>query len=217
MKKYTVEFIGSFFLICGAAYAGALGASLALMVMIYAGGHISGAHYNPAVSIAMLIRRKLSSADLPGYLIAQFAGAAVAGLMILYVFDVPGRETCGVDDTLFRALFAEFISTFALAYVVLNVATAKGTSNNSFYGLAIAGTVLAMATLFGRHSGGVFNPAVGVGLALQKAICWQQIWIYFVAPILGGVVAAYTFLFVNGADEDAESIPDEELPGKSKV
>jgi aquaporin Z len=215
MKKYTMEFIGTFFLVSGAAFGGAIGASLALIVMVYAGGHISGAHYNPAVSVAMLIRRKLSVADLPGYLGAQFLGALVAGALVYYVFNSPGAGGCAVaEEGIFTALLAEFISTFALAFVVLNVATAKGTSGNSFYGLAIGGTVLAMATLFGRYSGGVFNPAVGLGLAIQKSLCWQQVWIYFLAPIAGGAVAAYVFLAVNGADEEPESIPDEVLPGK---
>jgi aquaporin Z len=215
MKKYTVEFIGTFFLVSGAALAGGIGASLALMVMIYAGGHISGGHYNPAVSIAALLRRKLALSDLPGYLVAQFAGAIVSGALICYVFNNPGAGTCPVNEGgVFMALIAEFISTFALAYVVLNVATTKGTSGNSYFGLAIGGTVLAMATIFGRFSGGVFNPAVGLGLAIQKTICWQQVWIYFLAPLAGGVVAAYVFLGVNEADEAPESIPDDVLVSK---
>jgi aquaporin Z len=212
MKKYLVEFIGTFFLVSGAAFAGGIGASLALMVMVYAGGHISGAHYNPAVSIAMYIRKKLTVADLPGYLAAQFAGALLAGVLVYYVFNNPGAGGCAVpEEGIFAALLAEFISTFALAFVVLNVASAKGTTGNSFYGLAIGATVLAMATIFGRFSGGVFNPAVGIGLAIQKSLCWKQVWIYFLAPIAGGILAAYTFLAVNEADEEPESIPDEVL------
>jgi aquaporin Z len=210
MKKFTVEFIGTFFLVCGALLAGAPGAALSLMVMVYAGGHISGAHFNPAVSIAMLIRRKLTGPDLGAYMVAQLAGAALAAIIVSYAFDVKGMADCSVtNDDLVKMLVAEFISTFALAYVVLHVATARGTAGNSFYGLAIGGTVLAMAFVFGKFSGGVFNPAVALGLVLQKTMCWSQIWIYIVAPVAGGVVAAFAFLGVNGADEVPESIPDD--------
>jgi aquaporin Z len=218
MRKLTVEFIGTFFLVCGAILAGKEGATLALIVMVYAGGHISGAHFNPAVSVAMLVRRKISMAEFPGYLLVQFLAAIVAGVLVAYVFEIQGSASCAINEGgMLKGLLAEFIGTFALAYVVLNVATAKGTTGNSFYGLAIGLTVLAMATLFGNFSGGVFNPAVGIGLALQQSICWNQVWVYFLAPVAGGIVAAYTFLAVNGADDAPESIPDEELPGKIKV
>jgi aquaporin Z len=210
MRKYAVEFIGTFFLVCGAILGGPLGASLALMVMIYAGGHISGAHYNPAVTIAMIIRRKIAGMDVAGYILAQLAGASLAALIISYGFDITGIGDCQIaDDGIVKSLLAEFISTFALAYVVLNVATTRGTTGNSYYGLAIAATVLGMAIVFGKHSGGVFNPAVALGLVVQKSMCWSQIWIYLVAPIAGAVVAAFVFLGVNEADEEPESIPDD--------
>ncbi|HEX6333887.1 MAG TPA: MIP/aquaporin family protein [Flavisolibacter sp.] len=212
MKKNTVEFIGTFFLVAGALFGGAIGASLALMVVIYAGGHISGAHYNPAVTVAMLIRKKITTAELPGYFIAQFLGAALAAVLVYYVFEKQGvvADCTPLDEMTGRAFAAELISTFLLAFVVLNVATAKGTAGNSFYGLAIAGTVLAMAMAFGQYSGGVFNPAVGVGLAIHKSICWNQLWLFFVAPVAGGVLAAYVFRWTNGADdEEPESIPED--------
>src|SRR5215216_6742054 len=154
MRKYIVEFIGTFFLVSGAIFGGAVGASLALMVMIYAGGHISGAHYNPAVTTAMYIRRKITSAELPGYYIAQFFGGALAAVLIYYVFERQGFvDTCdGFESGILKTALAEIIGTFALAYVVLNVATAKGTAGNSFYGLAIGGTVLAMAWTVGNYS-----------------------------------------------------------------
>lgn len=212
MRKYTVEFIGTFFLVSGAIFGGAVGASLALIVMIYAGGHISGAHYNPAVTIAMLIRKKISAAELPGYFIAQFLGAAIAGALIYYVFERQGVNfICdGFPAGALKTALAEIIGTFALAFVVLNVATAKGTSGNSYFGLAIGGTVLAMALAFGKFSGGVFNPAVGLGLCVQKSLCWGNLWMFFVAPIIGGVLAAFVFTLVNEADnEEPESVPED--------
>lgn len=211
MRKYIVEFIGTFFLVSGAIFYGAIGATLALIVMVYAGGHISGAHYNPAVTTAMYIRRKVTTAELPGYYIAQLLGAAVSAALIYYIFERQGMNfICdGFPAGALKTALAEIIGTFALAFVVLNVATAKGTEGNSYFGLAIGGTVLAMAFAFGRFSGGVFNPAVGLGLAIQKSMCWANLWMFFVAPLIGGVLAAFVFKWVNVADEEEpESIPD---------
>src|SRR5947209_7764715 len=170
MKKYAVEFIGTFFLVSGAILGGAIGASLALVVMVYAGGHISGAHYNPAVTTAMYIRRKVTASELPGYYIAQFLGGIVAAVLIYYVFEKqnPAPACDGFPEGVLKTALAEIIGTFALCYVILNVATAKGTGGNSYFGLAIGGTVLAMALTVGNYSGGVFNPAVGLGLCIQK-------------------------------------------------
>jgi aquaporin Z len=211
MRKYLVEFIGTFFLVSGAILGGGIGASLALMVMIYAGGHISGAHYNPAVTIAVWIRKKIKSDEVAGYFIAQFLGAIVAALLIYYGYENKGGggECDGFPAGAMKVFLAEVFGTFALAYVILNVATSKGTEGNSFYGLAIGGTVLAMALTVGTYSGGAFNPAVGVGLAVHKSICWGNLWMFFVAPILGGVIAALVFRFVNGDEGDLESIPKE--------
>jgi aquaporin Z len=211
MKKYIVEFIGTFFLMSGALFAGALGASLALMVMVYAGGHISGAHYNPAVTTAMYIRRKILTSELAGYYLAQFLGALLSALLVFYVFGKEGmaRDCNGFEEGTLKVFLAELIGTFALAYVVLNVATAKGTAGNSYFGLAIGGTVLAMALSVGIFSGGVFNPAVGLGLAVHKSICWSNLWLFFVAPVLGGVLAAFVFRMVNEADDEMERIPEE--------
>lgn len=211
MRKYIVEFIGTFFLVSGAIFGGAVGASLALMIMVYAGGHISGAHYNPAVTTAMYMRKKVEASELAGYYLAQLLGGAIAAALIYYVFERQGQNfVCdGFPSGVLKTALAEVLGTFALAYVVLNTATAKGTAGNSFYGLAIGGTVLAMALAVGRFSGGVFNPAVGLGLAVQKSMCWQNLWLFFVAPILGGIIAALVFGFVNQDEEELESVPEE--------
>jgi len=214
MRKYIVEFIGTFFLVSGAIFYGAIGASLALMIMVYAGGHISGAHYNPAVTTAMYIRKKVTTSELPGYYLAQLLGAAFAAILIYYVFEREGQNfVCdGFPSGMVKTGLAEIIGTFALAYVVLNVATAKGTAGNSYFGLAIGATVLALAFAFGRFSGSVFNPAVGLGLCVQKSMCWENLWLFFVAPLIGGVIAAYVFRLVNEADdEEPESIPEDQV------
>lgn len=202
MKKTLTEFIGTFFLVMGAAFGGGIGAALALMVMVYAGGHISGAHYNPAVSLAVYIRGKISIGDMIGYWMSQVAGALAAALVVVYVFEKEGAGACAIpDNAIIKGLVAELLGTFALAYVVLNVATAKGTAGNSFYGLAIGGTVLAMALVIGEYSGGAYNPAVAIGLSLQKALCWSQIWIYLVGCFGGGLLGAIVFKINNPEDK----------------
>ncbi len=202
MKKVLTEFIGTFFLVMGAALGGGLGAASALMVMVYAGGHISGAHYNPAVSLAVWMRGRLSIGDMIGYWMSQIGGGLLAAVVVANVLSTEGLGECVIpDDGIARGIIAEIIGTFALAYVVLNVATAKGTSGNSFYGLAIGGTVLAMATVIGKFSGGAYNPAVAIGLSIQKTLCWSQIWIYMVGSIGGAALAAIAFNTINPNDK----------------
>lgn len=202
MNKYITEFIGTLFLVMGAALGGAVGASLALMIMVYAGGHISGAHYNPAVTLSVWMRGKIEMKDAVMYWIFQFAGAIIAALVVVYLFQTEGAGTCVIaEDGATKGIMAELLGTFALAYVVLNVATAKGTTGNSFYGLAIGGAVLAMATAFGKFSGGAFNPGVAIGLTVQGSLCWDQIWIYFVGALGGGALAAIIFSLNNPDDK----------------
>lgn len=211
MKKYIVEFIGTFFLIMGAALYGAVGASLSLMIMVYAGGHISGAHYNPAVTLAIVLRGKASVSEAIAYWISQFLAAVAAGCLVLYVFQKNGGSDCMVaSDAIGKGIVAEVLGTFALAYVILNVATTKGTSGNSFYGLAIGGTVLAMAITLGSYSGGAFNPAVALGLCIQKTFCWSQLWVYFVGCFTGGALAAIVFNYINEDDRRTPPIPPAE-------
>src|SRR5438105_14096503 len=98
MNKYITEFIGTLFLVLGAAMYGAVGASLSLMVMIYAGGHISGAHYNPAVTLSVMIRGKAKLNEAIGYWIAQLLAAAIAALLVTSVFKHEGAGECIIPD-----------------------------------------------------------------------------------------------------------------------
>ncbi len=202
MNKYITEFVGAFFLVMGAILGGAPGAALALMIMVYAGGHISGAHYNPAVTLSVWMRGKIQMKDAFMYWIFQFAGAVAAALVVAYIFKEEGSGACAIPDgggT--KAIVAELLGTFALAYVVLNVATSKDTNGNSFYGLAIGGTVLAMAIAVGKFSGGAFNPAVAIGLCVQKTFCWDTVWMYFVGTLGGAALAAIVFSLNNPDDK----------------
>ncbi len=208
MKKYLVEFIGTFFLVttiglcvvkpgdAGAAAPLAIGA--ALMVMVFAGGHVSGAHYNPAVTLAVFLRGRCPGADVVPYMVSQALAAAAAAALVLLMKDHP--EVVAAKPRVLPALLAEFLFTFALAYVVLNVATAKGTAGNSFYGLAIGFTVLVGAYAAGSISGGAFNPAVAVGITLLGLSAVADIWIFMVANFAGGAAAALAFKFINPGD-----------------
>jgi aquaporin Z len=200
-QRLTVEFIGTFFLVFTVGMAVTHAAAFAplaigscLMVMIFSGGHISGGHFNPAVSLAVQLRGKLASSELIPYWIAQVAGAIAASLVYLVLEG--DANTAGVKSV-GDALIVEFLFTFALAWVVLNVATAAGTEGNSFYGLAIGFTVVTGAYAVGAVSGGVFNPAVGIGATVMGLSDFSDIWIYLVACLLGGAVAATAFNFVN--------------------
>jgi aquaporin Z len=205
MNKYIAEFIGTFFLVltigCTGVGAGAgviapLAIGAALMVMVFAGGHISGGHYNPAVTIGVLIRGKLNAADVVPYWIAQSAGAAAAALTVTKCLRA-GAAVTPIAPHVGPALVAEFLFTFALVYVVLNAATAEGTSGNSFYGLAIGMTVMTGAFAVGDISGGAFNPAVALGISVMGISPWPNIWIYLVADFAAAVVAALVFHMVN--------------------
>lgn len=208
-KKLIVEFIGTFFLVFTVGCAAVLGLAgsrgtmaplsigAVLMVMVYAGGHISGAMYNPAVSLAVMLRGKLSSREFVGYVIVQLAAAIFASLIVTRVINGGAEIDSAGDVDLKAAVFAEFLFTFALCFVVLNVATAKGTQGNSFYGLAIGFTVGAGAFAVGKISGGVFNPAVGTSLLMMGVYGFKTILIYVIAQFVAAASAAIVFQQVN--------------------
>lgn len=208
-KKWLVEFIGTFFLVAtigstvlapgDAGNLAPLAIGAVLMVMIFAGGHVSGAHYNPAVTLAVFLRGKCPAADVVPYVVAQVLGATAAAFVVLFIKGTPAATALQPDIP--KALLAEFLYTFALCYVVLNVATAKGTSGNSFYGLAIGFTVLSGAYSVGAVSGGVFNPAVAVGITILGLSQVANVWIYLVANFAAGVTAAAVFRFINPDDK----------------
>lgn len=210
--KYVYEFIGTFFLVFTigmvAIQPGAAPPEFApiaigtvLAVMIFAGGHVSGGHYNPAVSLAVFLRGKSTLTDMLIYWVVQIVAGLVAAFLVTYTkgelatvggvaVEVPVVNTAAV---MIPALLAEFLFTFALTFTVLSVATAKGTEDNSFYGWAIGMAVLAGAYAVGGISGGAFNPAVAVGIATMGVITWGNIWIYVVPQLIAGAVAAYLF------------------------
>lgn len=201
-NKYAVEAIGAFFLVLAATFGGGLAAGFMLAAMIFAGGHISGGHYNPAVSIAAYVRGRLTSADLAPYIGAQLVGGLLAGLLGLWIRDgaPAGIDTFDGAEITAQAFIIELLITFALAFTVLNVATSKDHPNNHFYGLAIGAVVVGGGIAFGDFTGGAFNPAVGLGVTTAGAIEWGNIWVYLIACSIGGALAGLAFKALNPED-----------------
>jgi aquaporin Z len=207
LKKYLTEFIGTFFLVLtigctvipgapGVIAPLAIGSSL--MIMIFAGGHVSGAHYNPGVTLAVWLRGRCDTKDVVPYILSQIAGALAAAAIVGFLYGSGKPMTIASVP---KAFVAEFLFSFALAYVVVNTATAKGTANNSFYGLAIGFTVVVGAFAVGGISGGAFNSAVAVGVAAMKMVHAADIWIHIAANLAGGALAAGVFKFANPTDK----------------
>jgi aquaporin Z len=205
-SKYAVESIGTFFLVTaiglttidpGAAGVWAPAAIAAtLAAMIYAGAHISGAYYNPAVTVAVTIRGKCFVADAIPYVVVQCVGAAAAAFLVLYL-----KTGAKIEPKTFvpiPALIAEALFTFALVFVVLNVGTAKANVINSHYGVAVGLVVLGGALCVGSISGAVFNPAVALALGLWGAVNWADLGPHLFGQFAGAVVAAIAFkMFVR--------------------
>jgi aquaporin Z len=208
MKRYLVEFIGTFFLVFtvgsaviapGAGGLAPLAIGAALMVMVFAGGHVSGGHYNPAVTLAVWTRGRCDTKDVLPYWIAQLAAAFVAAWIVGKI-KMPGAAQPLVLASWKPAFVAEFLFTFALCWVVLNVATSKATSGNSFYGLAIGMTVMTGAFAVGGVSGGAFNPAVATGITLMGLSFWSNLWVLIAGEAAGALAAATAYKIVNGSE-----------------
>jgi len=213
MKKLIVEFIGTFFLVFTVGMVvnqgpvlGALAIGSALMVMVYAGGHISGGHYNPAVTLGVWLRggNNIATKDVVPYWIAQLAAAIVAALIVaLATSNCAGLVMNYSIEKFIPSIIAELIGTFALVWVVLNTATVKAKGGNSFYGLAIGFTVFVCAISVGGISGGAFNPAVGLGVFAMGKANLGMLLLYIVVDLAAGAAAAFTFKAVNSDEQKA--------------
>ena len=201
LHKLIAEFIGTFFLaltICTAAVHGSAGEyapfaiASTLMVMIYGLGHVSGAHFNPAVTVGIWLRGACEKDEVAPYIAVQvIAGAAAALVSANLLITDPSVTALELDMT--QTIGAEFLYTFALVFVILNVATSEATAGNGYYGAAIAFVVLAGALTVGGISGGSFNPAVTGALFTSGAIEAADIWMHLVPQLVAGVVAAQAF------------------------
>jgi aquaporin Z len=204
MRKALVEAVGTFFLVLvigltvvepGAGAMAPLAIGAILMAMVYAGGPISGAHYNPAVTLAVWLRGQFAAKDAAMYVVAQAVGASLAAGLVDFLKG--GSVAVAMQPQALPAFLVELLFTFALAYVVLNVATTKTAAGNSYFGLAIGITVTAAAYAGGGISGGAFNPAVAASLALLGVVAPESLWIFFAANLAGGVLAALLFRLTN--------------------
>ena len=215
-RKLIVEAIGVFFLVLtvgmtvlgsGAGALAPLAIGLVLMVMVYAGGHVSGAHYNPAITLAVRLRALATMRELGGYWVAQIAAAIVAAL-VARVLLPDGVEVVAAQRDTAELLIAEFLFTFALAWVVLNVATAAGTKGNSYFGLAIGLTVTAGAYAVGPVSGAVFNPAVAVALLLLDVLEAGEVLLMIIIQLAAAAAAAALFdALALGIDKPTTATP----------
>lgn len=214
VRKYLTEMIGTFvfmFAVIGILLSGtecpaavALGIGAVLMVMVYASGHISGGHLNPAVSIAAYLRGALPLGDLGPYIVAQLVGALAAfGVGFGLWHDKYSTGTLDLSGAVWPAFLAELVFTFALCYVVLHTATSKDSAGNSFYGLAIGFIVTVGVVAVGAISGAAFNPAITFGLMLSGVFAWKFLWVYLLAQLLGAVVAAYAYKATSLDDHTA--------------
>lgn len=207
-RKLVVEFVGQFIFMftvgmatekaTGAGVSAPLAIGFVLMVIVFAGGHISGGHYNPAVSTAVFLRGKMTATEWVTYMITQLVSAALAGLLVRAI-GTP--ESAAVVAGAGKMLVVEFIFTFALCYTVLNVATARGTEGNSFYGLAIGGIVTVGAFAVGGISGAAFNPAIALGASISGLFTWGHYWIYVLAALCGAALSAAVFLYTQPGEK----------------
>ena len=205
IRSYTVEFIGTFFLVftvgCvlllgGDGVINAIAIGFALMIMVYAGGFVSGGHYNPAVSLAAVIRKSLPASELIPYIISQLLGATAA-VMIVNHFSghVANFEGCAFN--MWPMVSGEFLFTFALCYVVLMTATSRETRGNSYFGLAIGATVTVGIFAVGSVlCYGAFNPAVAMALGMMNIACWQSVFVTIVTNLAAGAIAAFLYNYV---------------------
>ena len=222
MRSYVTEFVGTTLFVMSIGLVvvmdhplAPLAIGTALMVVVYMGGHISGAHYNPAVSLALMMQGALPRNRLLPYWAAQVLGAFTGALLARVIIGQTFAPAPGVGVTIVPALAAEVLYTFALALVVLNVAVSKKTAGNSYYGLAIGSTIVVAAFSAGGISGGAFNPAVGTGPMIAHALLaggsLKWLWLYWVGPLAGGALAAVVFAY-----QEREPIVTEVPPQKGK-
>ena len=202
MKKLFIELFGTYFLvlIIGLSSGNPIAVGFGLMVLVYCGAHISGAHYNPAVTLAMLLQKEISPLDSIKYFLSQTLGSTLAALSI-YLMNTNMQVQPVLGDSIYPIFFSEIIFTFMLVFVILNVAKHPNLKGNSFYGLAIGLTVMAGIFSVGPISGAVFNPAVSLGpsiidMVTDNGVSHYFLWYYLVFPFIGSVLAVLSFKFL---------------------
>lgn len=198
MNKYIIELIGTFILVLtiGLTAGNALAIGLVLVALVYLGGYISGAHYNPAVTFAVYLRGKIDRSTAGKYIVYQILGAFLAAL-IYRIIKGAAFIPAPSDPSEISVFLVETIFTTSLALTVLHVATSSKTKNNQYFGLAIGAVLMAGIFAGGPISGGVYNPAVALGTILvdfgNLSVNFSNLIIYLVAQFSGGVLAVLIF------------------------
>ena len=203
MKNYLTELFGTFFLVLIIGINGnpfAIG--FGLMVLIYLGFHVSGAHYNPIVTLAMLFRKEISLLDSINYIIFQILGAILAGSAVFFLTSVTMEVQPNLSATVYQILGYEVLFTYLYVYAFLTVTSHPKLKNNTFYGLVLGATIMVGLFSSIQTSGGVFNPATSVGVTLSHlfigdGVSKYYLWYYLVGPALGGLIATAHYSLIN--------------------
>lgn len=208
-RKYVVEFIGTFFLVMcitmtvgsGFGQFAPLATGLTLIMLVYTGGHISGSHFNPAISLAVYLRGKLNAGDLLPYMVGQFMGSVLAVMLAGFLLGSNEVEEPPMKELdIIPALIAELLGTILCVFVYLNMFTTRRTSGNTYFGIVIGLGYMVSIYMFQSISVGAFNPAVALGFTMADITSWSTIWLYVVANFAGGVLAAFLSQYVNGPE-----------------
>ena len=213
MHRYLTELVGTFFLVLtigmvvvGGTPLAPIAVGLMLTALVYMGGPVSGAHYNPAVTIGFLLTGTTPRSDVLPYIAAQLLGAWLAASAVQLLTGQTFALTPGAGHTVTQALLAEVLFTLALVLVIFNVAISRYSEGNQYYGVAIGLVVTGGAFAVGDVSGAAFNPAVGTGPILVDALMGDgglgALWLYWVGPILGALGALAVFRIQEGRVED---------------
>jgi aquaporin NIP len=209
LAAFALVFAGCGAIVADAVYGGlgtvgvALAFGLVIMVMVYATGHLSGAHINPAVTLAFTLTRHFPARDAAAYVLAQVAGAVAAALLLLAIWpDQPGNlgtTTPSVGDG--SALAYELVLTAFLMFVIMAVAT-DTRAVGAAAAIAIGGTVGLDALFGGAVTGASMNPARSFGPALASAE-WADLWLYLVGPVAGAALGGLAYQLVRGEHPQA--------------
>ena len=213
MKKYLTEFIGTFFLVTvfcltNGNYLAPVAVGFMLTAIIYLGHLISGAHYNPATTIAFLFSGKITFKDSLLYIIVQLT-AGIGGALVYFL--IWGRNSGiprpNMEINILKPLFIESLLTYIMVLVIFFVSATKRTKGNSYYGIAIGLTYTAIVIAGGPISGGAFNPAIGLGPMIIDDLMgtcpcnpFEYGWIYIAGPLSGAIAAAITFKIISPED-----------------
>lgn len=212
MKKYLVEFIGTFFLVLTAVLTTQQPAIAPMapwaiagiyLGMVFAGGQISGAHYNPVLTLASWMARRTGRTDLIYYLAAQLIAALLAAAIAVFLHECGGGTAIvsRIQEQSLCVVMVEFLGTFALTYALMQVAFAPSAEGSVQHGLAAAFILIALSYTFGRLSGGMFNPALAFGGCVAGIIAWEDFWVYLVGPVMGAAAGATVFQLLNNKEE----------------